>query len=811
MDIMICEKLPAAQREASPAREQPGTPTILKRMSSLRLSRDDTVRVSGNEAVESRTAFVPGATLQVPSRGRVSPPIPHDHGAVNNTGGESHMLPTPALHDSGDGQALRAIYREYEIFPPVEAQIQFAPRRLEFSFALRDPPPPPVPQPPRNSSPVLFLPRIQPRRYERAYRRPSNIDEGGYSEYLRRTRNRRMHSTNGNVQPIKKKKDPKGFKQKEKAWEEKRKEEEESGYNQDAIGLFGVETLKENPKNFKKHKPSKHDLVKKATSAPSASTSSDPAKEEATEEKKEHFGVRYAVVPDLAKGDLTFETLEDFILEKMWSKVPLNFEDGLVLKDLCLFFGHLEGFEAYLVICTLEGKQLFVRPIEFAHHLIPSYQFVIKNPRQYSVASTQRAQTNFVRVEVEVYERDEDGRIVVNKKGEPLITTEWREFFIPPYPMDLPDDPDLPGLRLPFSCSPYKNNGLFKPPTEKGPRRRAFRKGLYLKQKLDKFERQIWPSMLFRGKVHCACCFNPQNPRLRTLDDALDFFDEQWPDHEWEDEEVMDLKGECFNLGVCSRPYSFSGKTRPEASSFPHPNPPKVKKAFFLADLPAVRDQTKNVEHKLTQLEKDRVESREGSFPLIKIIRAGVEVLFSADAASEAEIYEYENPVLSYLYGDSESSERRPTPFRNTAITQDAAPIQIPVSLQKIKTFKTAFREARQTKGFFEALKYLDDQKKHQGTVLIEDKDHLNVDENIVLELLTTRTAPLSALPDPKVLAQRMERATASMTHINTDHKQFVAQDSNLLAALHATTYYNRKLVKSGHERKGFQREEPQG
>ncbi len=232
-------------------------------------------------------------------------------------------------------------------------------------------------------------------------------------------------------------------------------------------------------------------------------------------------------------------------------------------------------------------------------------------------------------------------------------------------------------------------------------------------------------------------------------------------------------------------------------------HPDTRRSAIYIAGKPAVRAQSKPLEHKLHSLKTTKPND---SWEVTHALRGALKVFFSGNSQPPAEIYSYDYP-LAKKHQDP-NADVRPMQYQNSDITKQGAYGVSKITSHSISSPADAYHKARQLGGIWDSLVQLDKMPYHRGSVLSSETAELKFEHTALREMGNTRVAPISAILDPKELATRMERYSNSASHINMSHDEFVLQSTTLLAGLEATRFLNRKIVTSGHER-GFQEAPP--
>lgn len=158
-----------------------------------------------------------------------------------------------------------------------------------------------------------------------------------------------------------------------------------------------------------------------------------------------------------------------------------------------------------------------------------------------------------------------------------------------------------------------------------------------------------------------------------------------------------------------------------------------------------------------------------------------------------------------------EQRDNRPVNFRHGKITHIENVVTVKVTKTGAVTPREHYHNSRRKgKGIIDSLRALGASDRLQsGAIPSNDAVFLNVETNLAQDLLTSRVTPQSVLNNPREIASRMERFVNSASHINSDHKEFLMQNTTLYAQLLATRQYNKSMVVSGTFRKQVFQEGP--
>ena len=256
--------------------------------------------------------------------------------------------------------------------------------------------------------------------------------------------------------------------------------------------------------------------------------------------------------------------------------------------------------------------------------------------------------------------------------------------------------------------------------------------------------------------------------------------------------------------------------------------------AYFVSDSPADYSQIGDL--------KEMLRTKPGSknWPLLQGIW---DVLINGDSPNVPEVYTFESlklqrtPVLDspqkkpMTKKESDAKDlltaadpgyeaweppqttpdRRPVNFRHGKVTHAESVKTVLVQKKGAFTPREAYTKARaRGKGIFEAVRAVGASDRLQsGAIPNNEAAVLTIETNLAMDLLTSRVTPQSVLNNPREVASRMERFVNSASHIDSDHREFLMQNTTLYAQLLATRQYNRSMVKSGAFRKQGFREGP--
>lgn len=151
-----------------------------------------------------------------------------------------------------------------------------------------------------------------------------------------------------------------------------------------------------------------------------------------------------------------------------------------------------------------------------------------------------------------------------------------------------------------------------------------------------------------------------------------------------------------------------------------------------------------------------------------------------------------------------ETPDRRPVNMRHGAITHAENKQQLWISTESSEDPRTTYKQARASgQSILRSLRTVGEAEHYvTGSIANKKKCPLNVEHNVALDLLTSRVTPHSVLNNPRETSSRMERFVNSASHVNSDHSNFVMQETTLYAQLLSTQQFNRSMVRSGAFRK---------